>query len=77
MGTFRADSKRNNFVEFDCWLITQTERAFLVSSDESEDDKQWIPKDTCEFDEEDLPDSLPAVMQLRVKEEMLLKKGFL
>lgn len=77
MGRFSVNSKRNNFVEFDCWLIHQTERAFLVSTDEEEKDKQWIPKDACDFDEDALPDILPAVVTLQVKESMLLKKGLI
>ena len=77
MGKFSTQSKRNNYVEFDCWLIHHTEKAFLVSTDEEETDKQWIPKDSCDFEEDAIPDKLPAVTTLLVKEHMLLKKGLI
>lgn len=77
MGKFSPQSKRNVYTDFDCWLIHHTEKAFLVASDEDANDQQWIPKNACDFEEDLIPDNLPSVFTLSVKEDMLIKKGFL
>lgn len=77
MGRFKEGSKRDVYVDCDFWLIRHTEKAFLVASDEDAEDQEWIPKAACEFEEDLIPDVLPVVFTLSVKEDMLIKKGFL
>ena len=70
-------SKQNDFIECELWLIHETAEAFLLSSDEDEDDKEWFPKTQCQWDPEDLPADGKGIFTLSIKERYLLKKGFL
>lgn len=70
-------NKQNDFVECEFYLINETDGAFLVSSDEEQDDKQWIPKAMCQYDPDDLPATGEGNFTMMVREPILIEKRFL